>query len=80
MFDGSRVHDWVFKSERFFELDETPAELRVSNSSVYLSGLAMDWHYAFIKSRELAGAVSWDEYVGGLLMRFGPSDLQRPIA
>lgn len=29
---------------------------------------------------KLLGAVSWDEYVGGLLMRFGPSNLQRPIA
>lgn len=24
--------------------------------------------------------MSWGEYVGALLMRFGPSDLQRPIA
>lgn len=42
MFDGSRVQDWLFKSEIFFELDETPTELKVSMASVYLAGLAMN--------------------------------------
>lgn len=42
MFDGSIVRDWVFKSERLFELDVTPTTLKVSITSVYLSGQAMD--------------------------------------
>lgn len=37
MFDGNRVQDSVFKSERFFELDDTSSALKVSISSVYLS-------------------------------------------
>lgn len=48
-FDGTRVHDWIFRSERFFELDGTPPALKVSLASVYLLGLAMEWHYSFIK-------------------------------
>lgn len=42
VFDGSRVQDWVFKSECFFELDATPAEFKVCITSVYLIGLAID--------------------------------------
>lgn len=56
VFDGSRVHDWIFKSERLFELDITPMELRVSIAS--LVGLAMDCYHAFIKNRKLMGPVS----------------------
>lgn len=80
MFDGSRVQDWIFKSERFFELNSTPAKLKVSITSVYLIGLSMDWHYTFIKNRRITCPVSWDEYVMVMSMRFGPNELQRPIA
>lgn len=70
VFDGSRVQDWIFESERFFELDAPPMELKVSITSVYLVGLAMDWHYSFVKNRKLTRLVSWDEYVVVILMRF----------
>lgn len=49
MLDGSCVHDWIFKSERLIELDATPTELKVSTTSIYIVGLAMDWHYASLK-------------------------------
>lgn len=63
VFDGSRIYDWVFKSERFFELDSTLAKhcfflISLSIASVYLIGLAMDWHFAFIKNRKIVGLVS----------------------
>lgn len=41
-FDGNKVHDRVFKSERFFELDGNPPTLKVSLTSVHLTGLAME--------------------------------------
>lgn len=43
-FDGNRVQEWLFKCEHFFELDDTPTDMKVSIASVYLSGLAMEWH------------------------------------
>lgn len=49
-------------------------------ASVYLGGLGMDWHYAFIRNRKLMGPVSWEEYVEAMMMSFGPNDLYRPIA
>lgn len=52
-FDGNRVQEWLFKGERFFELDETPEDMKVSIAFVYLSGLAMEWHYAFVKKQEV---------------------------
>lgn len=57
-FDGNRVNEWLFKSERFFELDGTLVELTVSVASVYLSGLAIEWHYAFVKNMKLHGPIS----------------------
>lgn len=56
-----------------------PAALKVSIASVYLAGHAMNWHYAFIKNRKLTGSVSWIEYAATMMMRFGPSDVHRPI-
>lgn len=41
-FDGSRVQEWLFKYDRFFQLDGTPAEMKVSIASVYLSGVGME--------------------------------------
>ncbi|KAI4340580.1 hypothetical protein MLD38_025400 [Melastoma candidum] len=78
-FDGSQVQEWVFRCERFFELDETPPELKVSIASVHLLGLAIEWHYAFLRGRELVGPVSWEEYSSAMLLRFGPNELTRPI-
>lgn len=75
VFDGR-----IFKSERFFELDSIPAELKVSIASIYLIRLTIDWHYAFVKNRKIAGLVSWEEYVTTMSMRFGPNELKRLIA
>lgn len=79
-FDGNRVHEWIFKCERYFELDDTPTEMKVSITSEYLSGLAMEWHYTFIKNRVLQGPMSWSEYTDAMMIRFGAVDMKRPIA
>ncbi|KAI4338978.1 hypothetical protein MLD38_023974 [Melastoma candidum] len=78
-FDGHNVQEWIFKCERYFELDETPADMRVSVASIHLNGPAIEWHYAFIRNRELKGPISWAEYSGGMLLRFGSNELARPI-
>lgn len=78
-FDGTWVQEWKFHSERFFELEETPTALKVNIASVYLSGLAVEWHYAFISNRKMPGPVSWEEYSTGMMMRFGSNEVTRPI-
>lgn len=79
-FDGNRVQEWLFKCERFFELNDTPTKLRVSIALVYLSGLAMEWHYAFVKNRKLLGPISWVEYAEAMTIRFDSVDVIRPMA
>lgn len=79
-FDGGRVSEWLFKCDCFFELDETPVEMKVSIASVYLYGLAMEWHYAFVKNRTLHGPISWTEYSDAMMTRFGEVEMRRPIA
>lgn len=68
------------KSERFFELDETTPALKVILASVNLTGLAMEWHFTFIKNKKMNGPISWEEYTMGMLKRFDSGDMQRPIA
>lgn len=79
-FDGTRIQEYLFRSERLFELDETPPELKVSIASVYLSSLAIEWRYAFINNRKLRGHVSWEEYAAGMITRFPSNEVIRPIA
>lgn len=79
-FDGNMVHEWLFKCDRFFELDDTPDEQKVDIASMYLSGLALEWHYAFVKNMRLQSPVRWEEYVEAMTTRFGPIKMQRPIA
>lgn len=40
--DGNKVQECLFKCERFFEIDETPADMKVSIASIHLSSLAME--------------------------------------
>lgn len=78
-FDSNQVHEWLFKCERFFGLDDTSAEMKVRIASVNLSGLAMECHNAFIKTRVLQGPISWLEYADAVLTRFSPMEPEGPI-
>lgn len=55
-FDGNRVQEWLFKCERFFELDDTPAGMRVSTTSVeYADAMVtrfgpVEWFFVYIDS------------------------------
>lgn len=79
-FEENRMHEWIFKFESFFELDNTPPDLKVSMASVHLTGLAMEWHYVLVKNRRRQGPTSWLEYVDAMVTRFGPMETRRPIA
>lgn len=79
-FDGNRVREWLFKCERFIELDDTPTDMKVTIVSVYLSRFAMECHYTFVNNRMLQGPISWAEYADAVATRFGPIEKRRPIA
>uniref|UniRef100_A0A1J3IVR9 Transposon Ty3-I Gag-Pol polyprotein n=2 Tax=Noccaea caerulescens TaxID=107243 RepID=A0A1J3IVR9_NOCCA len=70
IFDGSRVRDWIFRCEQFFDLDSTPAELKVRLASIHLEGKALLWHHHYMANR-FGISPSWTDYAVAASARFG---------
>lgn len=54
--------------------------MNVNMEFVHLSGLAIEWHYAFVKNKRLHGPISWMDYADAIVTRLGPIEMKRPIA
>lgn len=63
LFDETNVMEWIFWSERCFELDQTPPEMKVRIASVYMTGLTMKWHHAFIRDKRNNQPIFLEKYV-----------------
>jgi hypothetical protein len=61
---------WVSKAERFFKYHHTPADSKVEIASISLDEDANQWFDWLVACH---GEPTWDEFVEGLLLRFGPS-------
>lgn len=48
-FDGSDLADWIFRSEHYFEIDETPEEAKLKIAIIHLEGDALQWHQGFAR-------------------------------
>lgn len=73
-FDGVGLRDWLYKCDQFFDVDETPEDLKVKLASCKLEGKALQWHQAYMKGGLTREWPRWSEYVRCLYSRFG-SDL-----
>lgn len=51
VFDGSDFDGWLFRYERFFLVDRTPIDSKVTVASLHFSGKALEWHQSFIKNK-----------------------------
>ena len=69
-FDGSQLKEWLYRCEQFFAIDNTPPEGKVRIASMHFSGLALQWHLNYMKTR-LQDFPSWPQYVSDLGLRFG---------
>ena len=78
-FNGVDFRGWLYKSEQFFEVDETPSYVKVKIAAMNLEGKALQWHQIFMKSRLTREAPSWEEYVKELSSRFGDSLYDDPM-
>jgi hypothetical protein len=43
-FDGTNVHEWIFRAEQFFDYYETPDSDRLTISSVHLDKDVVPWY------------------------------------
>ena len=50
-FDGEDLEGWLFRCERFFQVDNTPADSQVKLAAIHMEGKALQWHQSFIKGR-----------------------------
>ncbi|KAI4302811.1 hypothetical protein MLD38_038514 [Melastoma candidum] len=78
-FDGSDLEDWLYKCQRFFELEHVPDNKKVKLASLYLYGTALQWHYSYVKNRKKDKMLEWEEYVLALNSRFGREVFEDPM-
>jgi hypothetical protein len=68
--DDEDPSGWVSKAECFFKYHHTPADSKVEIASISLDEDANQWFDWLVACH---GEPTWDEFVEGLLLRFGPS-------
>lgn len=75
-FFGDEPESWVYKCEKFFELNaiEEPQKLRLA--SLHLEDKAMNWFRWYEKSHVLR---TWQEFTRVLLLRFGSNAYEDPV-
>ncbi|KAH0682696.1 hypothetical protein KY290_021283 [Solanum tuberosum] len=70
-FSGTNLRAWLCKVEQFFSLDEIDYSQRVKVASIHFDDIAIEWHLAYIRSRNHLPLHSWEGYVYALMDRFG---------
>jgi len=78
-FDGVDVKGWIYKCDQFFEIDNTPANVKVKIASIHLGGKALIWHQSFIKSVKNVGNLEWNTYKDAISSRFGENPFNDPL-
>lgn len=75
-FFGDEPESWIYKCEKFFELNsiEEPQKLRLA--SLHLEDKAMNWFRWYEKSHPLR---TWQEFSRVLLLRFGGNAYEDPV-
>jgi len=77
-FDGDDVQGWVYRSEQFFEIDNTLDNLKVKLAAIHFSGKALLCHQSFVKSHN--EWLEWRYYKIATMARFGVGAFDDPLA
>jgi hypothetical protein len=76
-FDGSNVHEWIFRAEQFFGYYDTPDNDRLTIASVHLDKDVVPW---FQMVQRTTPFHSWTDFTRALELDFGPSIYECPRA
>jgi hypothetical protein len=76
-FDGTNVHEWIFRAEQFFEYYETPDLDRLTIASIHLDKDVVPWYQMVQRTHPFT---SWIEFTCALELDFGPSVYDCPRA
>ncbi|KAJ7962626.1 Retrotransposon gag protein [Quillaja saponaria] len=50
-FDGEDLRNWVFRSQEFFEVDQTLEEMKVRVAAMHFGDRAFEWYQGFLEER-----------------------------
>ncbi len=78
IFNGTGVHDWLFKAENFFTTMKIPQGEKVELASHHLDDLALSWFTNATKHKPLE-EWEWTEFTHCLLLRFSSTHLDKPL-
>ncbi|PNX88023.1 hypothetical protein L195_g044123, partial [Trifolium pratense] len=76
-FEGTNVHEWIFRAEQFFEYYDTPDLDRLTIASVHLDKDVVPWYQMVQRTHPFQ---SWIEFTRALELSFGPSVYDCPRA
>ena len=74
-FDDHDPLGWIFKISQFFEYQGTPEEDRITVTSFYLDGVALNWFQWMFKNGFIT---SWSALLQAIETRFAPSFYDDP--
>ncbi|KAJ7949633.1 Ty3/gypsy retrotransposon protein [Quillaja saponaria] len=77
-FDGDNLRTWIFKSQEFFEVDQTPEEMKVQIAAMHFGEKASEWYQGFLEERDMIRP-SWNVLLQELQIRFQCNILTRPV-
>ncbi|KAG8380804.1 hypothetical protein BUALT_Bualt06G0054600 [Buddleja alternifolia] len=74
------LRGWLFRSEQFFDVDETPMEAKVRLATVRMEGKTLQWHQVYTKSKLTRELRMWEKYIRVLQDRFGSLLYEDPMS
>lgn len=75
-FFGEEPESWIYKCEKFFELNAIDDSQKLRLASLHLEEKAMNWYRWYEKSHTLR---TWVEFSRVLLLRFGSNAYEDPV-
>ncbi|KAD4585733.1 hypothetical protein E3N88_23334 [Mikania micrantha] len=74
-FSGFDPQGWIQKVNLYFDINDTPDELRLRLAQLSMVGVAQHWFTIIIQVRE---SLSWGDFQSELLQRFSGLEIQNP--
>ena len=62
-FSRSDLNGWLFRCQQFFEIDQTPVDMKVKLATINLEGRALQWHQNWAKFKKPDEVETWESYV-----------------
>lgn len=69
-FNGSKVLQWIFQAELFFDFFDITDPYKLRIASIHFEGLVVPWYQMMKKNGHLT---SWPKFLKSIELAYGPS-------